>query len=243
MAYSTILVSGENPRHNRLELMRSANRQPAKHLPGGKLFNLEDGCTTSSVSRGRKYTLLKYVDEVKHLGHILHYILDDDPDITRAVKDLNKKASSVLCIFQSAIKTFLIKLSLYGSQLWSLSSKSLSVLQIAINNILRKAWNLPYRSHSSYVHCTARVPAIPSLVQSRFVIFFSRNQLSLSPIVVSVFRQASLLAYTFLGYNNLYGTIRFYSSSDLLFHPTLGLLHCSMAPPLLLSKIFIISAV
>ena len=70
-----------------------------------------------------------------------------------------------------------------------------------------------YRSHSSYVHCTARVPAIPNLVRSRFINFFSRNQLSLSPIVVSVFRQASLLAYTFLGYNNF---LRFYSSFDFI---------------------------
>ena len=27
-------------------------------------------------------TQLKYKDEVKHLGHILHYNLDDGPDIT-----------------------------------------------------------------------------------------------------------------------------------------------------------------
>ena len=83
-------------------------------------------------------TQLKYKDEVKHLGHILHYNLDDGPDITRAIKDLNKKANSVLCLFHSAdpvVKTYLIKmycLSLYGCPLWSLSSKSLNCLQIAL---------------------------------------------------------------------------------------------------------------
>ena len=40
-------------------------------------------------------TQLKYKDEVKHLGHILHYNLVDGPDITRAIKDLNKKAKFV----------------------------------------------------------------------------------------------------------------------------------------------------
>ena len=45
---------------------------------------------------------LKYMDEIKHLGHILNYNLDDGPDIIRALKDLNKKANSVLCTFRSA---------------------------------------------------------------------------------------------------------------------------------------------
>ena len=78
---------------------------------------------------------LKYMDEIKHLGHILNYNLDDGPDIIRALKDLNKKANSVLCTFRSAdpvLKTYLIKmycLSLYGCHLWSLSSKSLNALQ------------------------------------------------------------------------------------------------------------------
>ena len=40
-------------------------------------------------------THLKYKHKVNHLGHILHYNLDDGPDITRAIKDLNKKACSI----------------------------------------------------------------------------------------------------------------------------------------------------
>ena len=84
------------------------------------------------------------MDEIKHLGHILNYNLDDGPDIIRALKDLNKKANSVLCTFRSAdpvVKTYLIImycLSLYGCHLWSLASKSLNALQIALNKILRK---------------------------------------------------------------------------------------------------------
>ena len=74
---------------------------------------------------------LKFVEEVTHLGHILANNLDDKQDIIRAVKDLNRKANSVLCKFSSLdpfVKCFLIKsycLSLYGSPLWSLSSPSL----------------------------------------------------------------------------------------------------------------------
>ena len=74
---------------------------------------------------------LKFVEEVTHLGHILANNLDDKQDIIRAVKDLNRKANSVLCKFSSLdpfVKCFMIKsycLSLYGSPLWSLSSPSL----------------------------------------------------------------------------------------------------------------------
>ena len=86
------------------------------------------------------------------------------------VKDLNKKANSVLCAFHPAdpvVKTYLIKmycLSLYGCQLWSLSSKSLNALQVAPNKIQRKVWNLPSHSHKSIVHRIANVQAIYNIV-------------------------------------------------------------------------------
>ena len=167
-------------------------------------------------------TQLKYKDEVKHLGHILHYNLDDGPDITRAIKDLNKKANSVLCLFHSAdpvVKTYLIKmycLSLYGCPLWSLSSKSLNCLQIALNKILRKVWNLPLHSHSSVVHCIARVLSVTNIVLSLFDRFLSSISQLTSPIMSLIFDQVAVLPYNFLGYNNLYGENHFkiYSSFD-----------------------------
>ena len=115
-------------------------------------------------------TELKYKDEVEHLGHILHNNLDDGPDITRSIKDLNKKAISVLCLFHSAdlvVKIYLIKmycLSLYGCPLWSLSSKSLNCLQIALNNI-EKSLEPPFTLtlicralHSKSSVCNAHSP-------------------------------------------------------------------------------------
>ena len=81
---------------------------------------------------------LKFSDTVMHLGHLLSYNLDDTPDIIRVTKDLNRKANFVLCTFKSAdpfVKCFLIKaycLSLYDCTLWSLSCKSLHVIQVAM---------------------------------------------------------------------------------------------------------------
>ena len=156
--------------------------------------------TNPPVIRFQNVTL-KYMDAVKHLSHILHYKLNDGPDIVRAIKDLNKKANSMLYTFRSAdpvVKTFLIKmycLSLYGCHTWSLSSKCLFHIQVAMNKILRKVWNLPHRSHTSIVHCTADIPAICNLVYSCSCKFLSRSLLSYAPIVSSIIHESSSLVY------------------------------------------------
>ena len=111
-------------------------------------------------------TKLEFLDEVMHLGHILTYNLNDKQDIVRVVKDMNRKANSVLCKFSALdpfVKCYLIKtycLSLYGCALWSLSSPSIRIAEIALNKILRKVWNLPRLSHSSVVHCTSQIPSV-----------------------------------------------------------------------------------
>ena len=110
---------------------------------------------------------LQYSEHVTHLGHILSSNLNDKEDIVRVVKDMNRKANTVLCTFGSAdpfVKCFLIKsycLSLYGCTLWSLSSSSTKIIEVALNKIiLRKVWNLPHHSHIAIVHCVALVPTV-----------------------------------------------------------------------------------
>ena len=46
-------------------------------------------------------TVLPYVNEVAHLGHVLSYNLDDTPDIIRAVRDMNRKVNSILFTFSA----------------------------------------------------------------------------------------------------------------------------------------------
>ena len=46
-------------------------------------------------------TQLHYSDQVTHLGHILTSYLNDKQDIIRVVKDMNRKANSILCTFSS----------------------------------------------------------------------------------------------------------------------------------------------
>ena len=85
------------------------------------------------------------------LNTVFHF--NDGPDITRALKDFDRKANCILCTFHAAdcfVKCFLVKLyclSLYGCCLWHLGSLSLRSLQIAMNKVMRKVWHLPYRAH------------------------------------------------------------------------------------------------
>ena len=129
---------------------------------------------------------LSFLDEVSHLGHSLTYNLDDKQDIIRAVKHMNRKAFSAVDPFT---KCFLIKtycLSLYGCSLWSLSSPSIRIIQVALNKLLRKLWNLPCDSHSGIVHCIAQIPAISNLLYDRFCSLFSSVLSSSSSLLRSI---------------------------------------------------------
>ena len=102
-------------------------------------------------------TQLSYSDKVIHLGHVLTSTLNDTADIMRAIKDMNRKINSLLCIFYFVdphIKTFLLQsycLALYGSCLWSLNAPSINLIEVALNKVLRKFWHLPPRSRTAVV--------------------------------------------------------------------------------------------
>ena len=143
---------------------------------------------------------LPCLKEVTHLGHILTYNLDDKPDIIRAVKDMNRKANSVLCRFSALdpfIKCFLIKtycLSLYGC---SLSSPSIRIIEVAFNKLLRKIWNLPYNSHTGIVHCTAKIHYVSNTLYDRFCSLHSFALSSSSSLIKSIFVSSTRHIYSF----------------------------------------------
>ena len=58
---------------NKTQLICFGNSKSCNFLPTIHFLNLQ----------------LKYTDEVKHLGHVLNYNLNDKPDIIRVIKDLH----------------------------------------------------------------------------------------------------------------------------------------------------------
>ena len=177
---------------------------------------------TSSASIIMNGEPLTFSDEVCHLGHILTYNLHDKNDIIRATKDFNRKSNFVLSTFKNvdpSVKSFLIKsfcLSLYGCNLWSLSSPNLNIIQVAVNRILRRIWKLPRQSHSAICHCLSEIPAINNLLLKRFLSLYSSAMSSSSPLVNSVYFSCSILPFTFTGYNYIYGSghVKLYSNYD-----------------------------
>ena len=123
-------------------------------------------------------TQLHYSDQVTHLGNILTSDLNDKQDIIRVIKDMNREANSILCTFSSAdpfVKCYLVSLSLYGCTLWSLSTSSVKIIEVSLNKILHKVWNLPPNSHTGMLHSVAQVHTISNLLYKRFLSLYSRK--------------------------------------------------------------------
>ena len=106
------------------------------------------------------------------------------------------------------VLTFLFKaycLSLYGCTLWSLSSRALSHLQVAINKVLRRIWHLPPYSYTSIVLCTAGISFIHNIILHRLNKFISQCLDSDICLVRYIIIDSLKFAYSFIGYNHLYG--------------------------------------
>ena len=106
-------------------------------------------------------------------------------------------------------------MALYGCLLWSLSSKSIHLIKVAFNKILRKVLNLACHSHTNIVHSVAYLPSISDIVFKRFSTYFNCDVVSTSCVISRILSQSSLLAYTFTGYNFMYGSHNFKNYSDL----------------------------
>ena len=118
------------------------------------------------------------------------------------------------------MKNFLLKsycLSLYGCGLWSLSSSSIKILEVSLNKLLQKLWCLPRTSHSSIVHCISQIDTISGFIFNCSHSLLSSSLTSSSSLVRSIFSASSQYVYSFIGYNNIYGSKHLitYSFSDL----------------------------
>ena len=80
------------------------------------------------------------------------------------------------------------------------SSKSIHLIEVALNKILKKVWNLPSHSHTNIIRY---LPSMSDIVFKCFSTFFNRGVVSTSCVISRILSQSSLLAYTFTGYNFL----------------------------------------
>ena len=165
---------------------------------------------------------LTFVDTVVHLGHTLSCNLSDSEEIEIKTKDFIRRANCLLLNFgvcSAAVKSMLLQsfcMSFYGAALWKVSCPELHSLEVAFNKVLRRIWNLPYRSHRALTHKTASLQSIYNLVYIRCGRLLQAAKLSPSVLVQHVFLSAALHPWCFLGYNHLFGFrhVRSYCNSD-----------------------------
>ena len=118
------------------------------------------------------------------------------------------------------MKNFLLKsycLSLYGCGLWSLS---FSLIKFGLNKLLQKLWCLPRTSHSSIVHCISQIDTISAFIFNCSHSLLSSSLTSSTSLVRSIISASSQCVYSFIGYNNIYGSkhlITYYFSDLYIF--------------------------
>ena len=163
---------------------------------------------------------LNFSEIILHLHHLISFDLSDQKDIFRIIKSINWKANLIMNTFRFSdpfVLTYLFKtycLSLYGSNLWSLSSNTLKHLQVSINKILRKIWNLPPNSHTSIVLETAGLSFLSNMIINRFEKFIFVCMESGNPIVKLITCDSVCLAYSSIGYNFMYNQLHLNHFSD-----------------------------
>ena len=92
-------------------------------------------------------------------------------------------------------------LFLYGCCIWSLDSKLLNSLQIALNKVMCKVWKLPSQCHVPIVFSVSGVSSLYCIIYNRFMRFCKSGLESKSTLVSQIFNESSSFVYTFIGYN------------------------------------------
>jgi len=121
--------------------------------------------------------------EGKILGHILSDDVDDASDINRIRVKLISQINSVICYFHS----------LYGCELWDFVHPDLNRVCTACRVGVRRAWNLPYRTHSNLLPLISlQLPLVDEVAKR--ILEFSRKCLSSDSKLVSRVAYHALLS-------------------------------------------------
>ena len=141
---------------------------------------------TKTIDASRQASLLYMLNDVKldnvqlvkHLGHIITSDFTDDKDIMHQASMYNRKANTVLSDFKHISGDLRVKImqsycsSLYGSQLSNLSNNCIDRLSISWRKSIRKALNVPARTHSVYLPLICECLPLNVQLELRVMKFF-----------------------------------------------------------------------
>ena len=99
--------------------------------------------------------IIEFVNDWSHLGHVISTSCDDMYDTESRNFNLTGQMNNILCDLRNVDSNTKIRLiraycmSLYGAELWDLSSDHIDSICIAWRRGIRKIWRLPNTTHSS----------------------------------------------------------------------------------------------
>ena len=124
--------------------------------------------------------IIECVKSEKHLGHVISTIGKiNEERIRHTANELYGKFNLMMAQFSNAqfnVKYCLFKsfcMSMYGSNLWDLSSKDMSIIFVAWRKCIRRLLDLSPRAHSRLLHLLCDDVPVDIQIHRRFVKFFT----------------------------------------------------------------------
>jgi hypothetical protein len=120
---------------------------------------------------------IEYVESWPHLGHVLCSSFSDCKDILNRRNSLVGQINEVLCCFGNlspVIKTHLLYTycsSLYGCELWDLSSQQLAAIGVCWRKAIKRCWNLPMGAHAHVLYALCGKWPIEDEIRRRILRF------------------------------------------------------------------------
>jgi hypothetical protein len=151
----TILCPSVTGMRNMLEICTSYAKEFNISFNPHKTAAMKFGSDVTECDKLEIYdSEIKYVNEFKHLGHIININLSDEPDCSNKRSTFLGSFNKFLGLYgrlSMSTKLYLFKsycCSFYGSQLWKINSSGFKSVCTQWNKAVRVMMGLPYRTHT-----------------------------------------------------------------------------------------------
>jgi len=158
---------------------------------------------------------IKWVDQFRHLGNIVHSNLSDLPDCNTKCSTFNGSVNKLFGTYKGLKQDTMCQLfrsyccSFYGSQLWDFKSAGFKKCCIQWNKAVRRLFNLNYRTHTwvlgplleqSHISCQLYAKTLKflySMLHNDNIIVSSVGKIALSCATSPIGRNMSYLRHMF----------------------------------------------
>ena len=141
-------------------------------------FRKEKTVDLGSVSLNRE--IIPWVNETKHLGHIIMHNLNEKREILFKRSDLVCRTNVLLSQFGSMHHSVLLKIfmsqcaHIYGCQSWILHDRNVRLYYTMFNKCIRRLLKLPFKTHTSFLPLLSHNAPVGSLIANRMLKFINK---------------------------------------------------------------------